>query len=173
MMSASESTSNFTWTDHEVELLLGVDFKSEKEAEGYDWESVKTKYEIITESYLKRYPKDDKENFPKSDPQNDFSKARIVTKIKAIRLKFRKAVDAGRRNGGGRVVSTSYDLCENVWGGSPSAEMIGGGIDSSDFLSVPETAPVNDEVEVEEEVRDQDETNKSSGNAGNVNKGRK
>ena len=87
-------------------------------------------------------------------------------------MKFRKAVDAGRRNGGGRVVSTSYDLCENVWGGSPSAEMIGGGIDSSDFLSVPETAPVNNEVEVEEEVRDQDKTNKSSGDAGNVNKRR-
>ena len=40
---------NFVWTDDEVELLLGViiHFKAEKEAEGYDWESVKTKYESI------------------------------------------------------------------------------------------------------------------------------
>ena len=33
-------------------------------------------------------------------------------KIKNIRVKFRKAVDAGKRSGNGRVVHIYYELCE-------------------------------------------------------------
>ena len=37
---------------------------------------------------------------------------------------FRKAVDAGKRSGGGRVVFTFFNLCENLWGGSPAVTSI-------------------------------------------------
>ena len=128
---------NFVWTDDEVELLLGViiHFKAEKEAEGYDWESVKTKYESIIESFVKSYPKESSEKFPKTSPEKEFTKSRILTKVKAIRLKYRKAVDSGKKSGGGRVVATFYDSCQNIWGGSPAAEMIDNGIETSDILS--------------------------------------
>jgi hypothetical protein len=78
----------------------------EKEAEGYDWESVKTKYDSITELFVSRYPKESSEAFPKTNPEKEFTKSRIQTKVKAIRLKYRKAVDSGRQSGGGRIVAT-------------------------------------------------------------------
>ena len=128
-----ESSCNFTWTDDEVELLLSVinHFKSEKEAEGFDWESVKTKYESIREQFLQSYPKESNDQFPKKDLENEFTKARIVSKIKGIRLKYRRAVDSGRKSGGGRVVATFYDACESIWGGCPAVQTINGGIESS------------------------------------------
>ena len=128
-----EGSCNFTWTDDEVELLLSVinHFKSEKEAEGYDWESVKTKYESIREQFLQSYPKESNDKFPKKDLENEFTKARIISKIKGIRVKYRRAVDSGRKSGGGRVVATFYDACESIWGGCPAVETINGGIESS------------------------------------------
>ena len=62
---------------------------------------------------------------------NEFTKARVVAKIKGIRLKYRRAVDSGRRSGGGRVVATFYEACESIWGGCPAVEAINGGIESS------------------------------------------
>ena len=63
-MGRSKKTNNenevsFDWTDDKIELLLSViiNFKAEKESEGYDWESVKRKYESITERFGKNYPK--------------------------------------------------------------------------------------------------------------------
>ena len=35
---------------------------------------------------------------------------------------FRKAVDSGKKSGGGRVVFVMYDKCHEIWGGSPAAE---------------------------------------------------
>ena len=41
--------ANLSWTDDEVELLLGVvrAYSSQKDYEGLEWESVKSKYEDI------------------------------------------------------------------------------------------------------------------------------
>ena len=119
-----------------MELLLGVirHFKAEKEAEGYDWESVKTKYEYITELFVKGYRKESSERFPKTNPEKDFTKSRLQTNVEAIRLKYRKAVDSGKQSGGGRVVATFYDSCQNIWGGSSAAEMIDNVIETSDIL---------------------------------------
>ena len=68
--------------------MLGaiIHFKAIKE-EGYDWESVKTKYESITESFVKSYPKESSEKFPKTNPEKEFTKSRILPKVKAIRVK--------------------------------------------------------------------------------------
>ena len=63
--------------------------------------------------------------------ENEFTKARIISKIKGIRVKYRRAVDSGRRSGGGRVVATFYNACESIWGGCPAVETINGGIKSS------------------------------------------
>ena len=44
--SKEDSTkTNFQWSDNEIELLLAVinEYKTSKEASGFDWESIKTK----------------------------------------------------------------------------------------------------------------------------------
>jgi hypothetical protein len=136
----AEGHSNFTWTDDEIELLLAViyEYKSSKESEGFDWESIKTKYDEIRALLLARYPRnqdaDDQREFPLGkgkDPSEELTKERVVAKVKALRLKYRKALDSGRRSGGGRVVAQFYDICSKIWSGSPAAEAIEGGIDSS------------------------------------------
>ena len=38
-------------------------------------------------------------------------------RVKAIRNKFREAVDSSCRSGHGRVVMLYYELCEKIWGG--------------------------------------------------------
>ena len=53
LLSIAKSTSLFTWTDDEVELLLKVtnEYKIRKTAEGIDWESVKRKYSDILDRF--------------------------------------------------------------------------------------------------------------------------
>ena len=54
----------------------------------------------------------------------------VTTKLKAIRQKYRQAVDSGRRSGHGRVVLLYSivllysELCEKVWGGLPATEQL-------------------------------------------------
>ena len=45
----SEKNQVFVWTDDEVRLLLEVtkEYKTQKESESIDWESVRTKYDIL------------------------------------------------------------------------------------------------------------------------------
>lgn len=137
----TEGQGNFMWSDDEIELLLAViyEYKTTKESEGFDWESIKAKYENIRALFLARYPQNqdanDQREFKRKDPSNDFTKERIVAKIKALRLKYRVALDSGRRSGGGRVVAQFYDICSKIWSGSPAAEAIEGGVDSSSFTS--------------------------------------
>ena len=180
-MGRSKKTNNenevsFGWTDDEIELLLSViiSFKAEKESEGYDWESVKTKYESITERFVKNNPKTISDKFPKTNVEAEFTKARVLAKVKAIRLKYRKAVDSGRRSGGGRVVATFFESCENIWGGSPAAEMIEGGLESSDrsenHLETQQATLVETqrEAQVLENRDSQDEEDENSVSVGGV-----
>ena len=135
-----------------------IHFKAEKEAEGYDWESVKTKYESITELFVKSYPKESSEKFPTTN----LTKSRILTKVKAIRLKYRKGVDSGRNSGEGCVVATFYDSCQNIWGGSPAAEMIDNGIETSNILL---QNPVIDDLD-ERYLNQEDDEAEDQGQAG-------
>lgn len=64
----------------------------------------------------------------------------MSTKLKAIRAKFREAVDSGRRSGHGRVVMLYYELCERIWSGSPATEKITSGIESSDIVTFDSTS---------------------------------
>ena len=117
----SEGEGNFIWSDDEVELLLDVvyAFKCNKEADGYDWESIKSKYDNIRALFLERYPTPQnntvvQREFKRKDPSKEFTKDRLVAKIKALQLKYRSALDSGRRSGGGRVVAQFFDICSKI-----------------------------------------------------------
>ena len=73
------------------------------------------------------HPKQNKEFL---HDQSLFTQERISFEIKQIRMKYRKALDSGRQNGGGRVVATFYDLCSHIWLGSPATESISRGTDT-------------------------------------------
>ena len=130
------SKNEFIWSDDEVELLLNVasDYKVLKAKDCTDWESVKTKYKDIYDLFIEALP-------PQSDgvrifPHNkDVQLKHITSKLKAIRLKFRQAVDSGHRSGHGRVVMLYFELCENVWVGSPATAQIQGGIETVEITS--------------------------------------
>ena len=76
-------------------------------------------------------------NSPKDYPhtKEQVTKQILSTKLKAIRLKYRQAVDSGRKSGHGRVVLLYYELCERVWGGSPATQQIDGGLESGDIVA--------------------------------------
>ena len=132
---APTNTVDFNWTDDEIQLLLEatIQFKCRNEYEGLSWESVKTKYDKITNIVKETYPTSESEKFPNyTNIEEKITKNRIAAKLKKIRTNFRKAVDTGRKSGGGRIVFSFYDLCEKIWGSSPAVNSIPGGIDSSD-----------------------------------------
>lgn len=131
--TGKKNVETFTWTDSEVELLLETvkGYASECHYKGVDWESVKAKYEKITNIFVERYPKlkdgePPNDEYPKSKSVHQFTKERVSAKLKAIRQKYKKAVDCGKRSGGGRIVMTFYDLCQEIWSGAPSTTSIEG-----------------------------------------------
>ena len=141
-----DKKKEFTWTDDKVELLLNVanDFKVSKAAESVDWESVKSKYSDIRDLLVDALPD---EITPGSFPykKEEITKQVVTSKLKAIRLKFRQAVDSGKRSGHGHVVMLFYELCERLWGGCPATEQIKGRIESSELVpGVPQALPQED-----------------------------
>ena len=40
-----------------------------------------------------------------------FTRERIASKIKDIRKRYKKAVDSGKKSGGGGTAATFYDVC--------------------------------------------------------------
>ena len=113
----------FVWTDDEVELLLKVthEYKVKKAGENVDWESVRSKYSDIWEQLKRELPSDSEEaretgkDFPHKT--EDITKQAVTTKLKAVRLTYRQAVDSGRKSGHGRVVLLYFEWCERIWGG--------------------------------------------------------
>ena len=59
MAQTKKTEKNFVWTDDETALLVQViiDYKTSKAANGLDWESIKNKYEEISERFLSSYPR--------------------------------------------------------------------------------------------------------------------
>ncbi|KAM4577097.1 uncharacterized protein PAE49_007004 [Odontesthes bonariensis] len=81
------------------------------------------------------------ENYPLNDPKyphakDQVSKVHVATKIKAVRIKYRQAVDTQRRSGHGRAVSLFFELCDEIWGTTPASTTVEHGL---------ETAEVNDD----------------------------
>lgn len=123
-----KSKDAFIWTDSELELLLESVkvFSSNCMFEGKDWEGIKSKYDRIRLLFTERYPSTASEEYPKSACLDTITKERIAAKLKCIRKNYKKAVDIGRRSGGGRVVMTFYDLCQEIWAGAPATKSIEG-----------------------------------------------
>ena len=98
---------SFKWTDDEAELLLKVtqEYKVLKSAEGVDWESVQSKYSDILKRMLAELPASCEEarelNKDYPHKKTDITKQVLTTKLKAIRIKYRQAVDSGRKSGHG------------------------------------------------------------------------
>lgn len=119
----------FVWTDCEVELLLIVtnEYKISKSVESVDWESCHTKYSDILDLYKQQYPSTE-ESEPVEDDYphkvEEITKPILTTKLKAIRHKYRQALESGNRRAHGRVLLLYFDLCEQIWGTSPATTTI-------------------------------------------------
>ena len=117
----------FSWTDKEVELLpesVKI-FKKNMEAEGVEWESLRTKYDKIMEIVHKNYPKTGNIE----ECIQELHKACITSKVKKVHSDYKKAVDLGNRSGGRRIIMTFYDLCQDIWAGSPATTSLSSGFD--------------------------------------------
>ena len=67
---SNEGETNFSWTYEEMALLLQViiAYKAEKTSEGLDWDSVRSKYDGILETFTERYPNNEATSeFPHSE----------------------------------------------------------------------------------------------------------
>ncbi|CAI5658451.1 uncharacterized protein LOC102081299 [Oreochromis niloticus] len=131
-MANRSRTESYVWTDHEVELFLNLtlEYKTAKTQENVDWETCQGKYADIHALFLEQYPSEKSQEFPHR--KEDITRAIITTKMKAIRGKYRQAVDSGRKSGHGRVVLLYFELCEQIWGGSPATTAIPSGIETAD-----------------------------------------
>ena len=132
-----KAADSFVWTDDEVELLLKVtmEYKTSRAIENIDWESCQTKYGDILQLFVDQYPTPEnavaiEKDFPHKKEQ--IVQSSLTSKLKMIRKKFRQAVDAGRKSGHGRVVLLYFELCKEIWGGSPATTTIADGIETTD-----------------------------------------
>ena len=117
----------FSWTDKEVELLpesVKI-FKKNMEAEGVERESLRTKYDKIMKIVHKNYPKTGNIE----ECIQELHKAGITSKVKKVHSDYKKAVDLGNRSGGRRIIMTFYDLCQDIWAGSPATTSLSSGFD--------------------------------------------
>ncbi|XP_057688741.1 uncharacterized protein LOC130913856 [Corythoichthys intestinalis] len=151
-MASEKKRDFFLWTDEEVLLLLKVtnDHKTSMAALNVDWETSQTKYGDILARFINAYPTTVKagthsKEFPHK--KEEINKGIITTKLKNIRIRYRRAVDSGRRSGHGRVVLLYFDACESIWGASPATVSLNEGVDTNDInsgyheLEVPPTLP--------------------------------
>ena len=133
-----KSKDSFVWTDDEAELLLCVanEYKVQREMENADWETCQGKYNDILSAFQKQYPYDNGEinalgkDFPHS--KEEITKSILTTKLQSVRIKYRAAIDSGRRSGHGRVV-LYFELCEQLWGGSPATTALRSGLETTDL----------------------------------------
>ena len=91
---------------------------------------------MILESYSANHPSPkDAASVGKDFPhkKDELTKSVLTSKLKAIRSKYRQAVDNGR-SGHGRVVMIFYEHCSEIWGGSPATAAIPDGLESSENL---------------------------------------
>ena len=107
--------------------------KIKEEYKGFSWESTRNKYKniqkILVENYLSN--EFDKENNPNAQKIGELLiKDWISAKLKIFCADFCKAIDKRKISGSRRVLFTFFDLCEQLWGGSPAFTTIENSIDS-------------------------------------------
>ena len=101
------------WRDDEVQVSLEItrDFKEKKRIPG---KGKRKKCGSIRERSVSNLPKQT-ESQERACSTDFFTKEMIVSKIKQIRSKYRKALDAGRQSGRGKIEATFYDICREIW----------------------------------------------------------
>lgn len=62
----------------------------------------------------------------------------LTTKVKAIRIRYRQALDSGRKSGHGRVVLLYFELLKSIWGVSPPRNVMSLGVGTSDVVEAVE-----------------------------------
>lgn len=134
--SSRSKRKEIVWRDDEAELLLSVIHNySVKGNREYRF---KSKYKDIHGLFIASLPSDGTDdNFPHK--KEELTQAVVASKLKAIRIRFRQAVDSGRRSGHGRVVMIYYELCESIWGGSPATEQIDGGLETVELVTTDDS----------------------------------
>lgn len=160
--NTKKAKENFSWTDDEIKLLLdsAKDFKAKQEFEGVDWNTVRSRFQDIRDLFVKSYPSEVDDEYPHAAQLDVFTKDRVLLKLKSIRLSFKKALDSGRVSGGGRVVACFYDICSEIWGGSPAVEKMASGVDSSGLLNEDE----QDEEQTQQESFNNEDSTSGPGN---------
>ena len=116
-------------------LRLTLEYKVSKLQQNVDLESCQSKYTDLLKAMQDQYPKEAPEDFPHDAMA--ITKTQLTSKLKNIRSKYRGAVDTGRRSGQGRVVMLFYELCQEIWGGSPATRCIEGAMETDDLLESP------------------------------------
>ena len=115
-----------------MDLLLRVtlDYKTARIQENVDWESCQSKYSDIFEAFRAQYPRQPITGRDFPHDIDAITKLQLTTKMKNIRSKYRTAVDTGRKSGHGRVVYLYFELCSEIWGGSPATRALESGIET-------------------------------------------
>ena len=149
-------------------LKVTLEYKVSKTAKNVDWESVRSKYTDIWELMLTQLPStpDAAKQLGKDYPhkKEDITKQVLTSKVKGIRLKYRRAVDCGGKSGHGRVALLYFELCEKIWGGSPATEQIAAGVETTDLGTTQNEGPLgvdtsHSSMEPQEQDRDVDVSN--------------
>ena len=78
-------------------------------------------------------------------------------------MKYRKTLDTGRQSGSGRVVATFYDLCSQIWSGSPAAGSINGGMDNANNNASTDSSHTTDDTTLTNSVEKQELDDRSDG----------
>ena len=144
----SQESKAFLWTKHEIGLLLEViiDYKASKILQGQDWESVRTKYKDIAERLHAVHLKEGKlEEYPHTADPSVITKDRILSKLKRIK-NYKKAIDTGRKSGGGKVVTTFCKACSDIWAGAPSVKCINNSLESSEISGNCDSVESNTDI---------------------------
>ena len=153
-------------------LLRIRDYRTQNIAEGLDWESIQNKYSDIAERMeeaLRKYNERNGSGKDYKQKPEEITKEKVATKLKAVRKKYRIAVDSGKKSGHGRVILLYFEECEAIWGGSPATTKIKNGIESSVIEESQDSSSANDVFPLATEESDSDETSfslaSSSGSA--------
>ena len=167
-----EDSKNMVWTDDEEKLLSEalILFKSENSYEGIYQGSVKEKDELIKNDFLEAFSS---ENKPRFHEKLLFTREKVAAKIKQMRVSYRKPLDSGKQSGGVRVAATVFDLCNQIWSGSPATESISSGLDgavdsadvqSHSFESSTENTTFQSQSSTPQTTRNNDRSDKSNEN---------
>ena len=135
----SKQQDCFQWSDNEVKLLptLTYEYKVKHSGKCTNWEKVKTKYVDILALFREQLPSGTEEasqlekDYPHHPDQRTLKC--LTSKLKAIRLKYRQAIDSGKKSGHGRMIMCYFNLCNKIWGGSPAMVQISSGLESTDL----------------------------------------